>query len=223
MSCAEVFLFKADVSSSENCSVSVKKKAVSDFSHKFVSEHVSRMVGVPAEKLKYVFGEHGKPYIKGNPIYFNVSHCGNVILTAFCQEEIGVDIEIVREFNSDVPKRFFTEEERQYIDLSADKAEENRRFFEIWTAKEAFLKFCGVGISGGFDFCTADEKGVRGQIFSSKLGNANIIHCGGKIKLDKKDVLIYNDTNCNCCLVDYQISVCGREIDRINFQLVQNM
>lgn len=220
MNCVDVFMFKTSVDKFANAPISVQKKAVSDFSREFVSAHVLQITGIPVNELEYVYGVHGKPYIKGNPLYFNVSHCGNVILSAFASEEIGVDIEIVRKFNNAVPRRFFTDEERDYMDMSFDEAEADRRFFEIWTAKEAFLKLLGVGISGGFDFCTADEKGVRTDVFSPKFGNAKIIHRGVETELCKNDIVLNNIPRSDNFVYEYQISVCGREINEINLQLI---
>lgn len=219
MNCAEVFLIKVNVSGS----IPMQKKAVSDFSHKLVSSYTAESIGISESDIQFVYGEHGKPYIKGNPIYFNVSHCANVILAAFGQEEIGADIEIVRGFKASVAERFFTDDEKTYIDLSADNNEMNRRFFEIWTAKESFLKFCGVGLSGGFDFCTADKNGVRADVVSSELGKGKIIHCGGRIKFDENDIMLHNTSKNDSLEAEYVVSVCGREIDSIHFQLFQSI
>jgi phosphopantetheine--protein transferase-like protein len=220
MNYVDLFLLKADLSGFRDSSIAVQKKAVSDFSRRFVRQHVSKIIGVPAENLKFAYGERGKPYIKENPLYLNVSHCGNVVLAAFAPEEIGADIELVRSFNEGVVRRFFTDEERRYITLSADRSEEECRFFEIWTAKEAFLKFCGTGISGGFDFSTADENGLREEIFSPKLGTASVIHCGGRIKLTKSDIISNNTIKNNNYTAEYTISICSRNVNNVNFRYI---
>lgn len=223
MSRADVFLFRVNTDELANRSISAQKKAVSDFSREFVSFHTSQVTGVSPDKLEYIYGEHGKPYIKGNPLYFNVSHCGNIVLAAFASEEIGADIELVRTFNWAVVKKLFTCEEKNYMELSPNQTEADKRFFEIWTAKEAFLKLLGVGISGGLGFCTADEKGLRTDIFSPKFGSSRIIHKGGKIELCKNDIMLYNMKKYDGFANKYQISVCGREIRGINFQLIKNI
>ena len=221
MSYAQVFLLKADISKLSDKSVAIQKGAVSDFSHKFVTAQVSRFTGISKDRIEYVQGEHGKPYIKGNPLYFNLSHCGNLILAAFCDEEIGADIELVRNFNSRIADRLFTPDEMDYMAASSDKDEKNRRFFEIWTAKEAFLKLCGTGISGGFGFSTVYNGSLHKKICSEKLGSAVAIHHSGIIKLDKNEVLLHNMTTLGECNAEYQVCICGRKICGLEFQFIQ--
>lgn len=217
VSCAEIFVFRADLTEFADCSSARKKKAVSEIARDFVTAHVSQVTEIPAAKIEYLFNSHGKPYIAGNPLYFNVSHCGSIIAAAFCTEQIGVDIEFVRDFSDAVVRRYFTDDEKSYIDGSKGDEQSCERFFEIWTAKEAFLKFCGVGISGGFDFSTATDVGLRDRLYSPKLGSANIIHYNDKIKIFSNDIYVKNV----CCEDDgnakYCLSVCGNGIDCMNF------
>ncbi|MGN0474468.1 MAG: hypothetical protein ACI4IJ_05200, partial [Acutalibacteraceae bacterium] len=70
MSCAEIFVFRADLSEFESCSSARRKKAVSEIARNFVIGHVAHVTGIPTEEIKYLFNSHGKPYIDGNPLYF---------------------------------------------------------------------------------------------------------------------------------------------------------
>ena len=52
----------------------------------------------------------------------------------------------------ELAKKLFNEDELSYIagnGPSRKKSEMQRSFYEIWTAKEAYLKYLGSGISGG--------------------------------------------------------------------------
>lgn len=91
-------------------------------------------------------GAHGKPYFKESDIYFNISHTDALQAVAIGKSEVGVDIEKIRDVNLKVASRF-TKEEYDYV----MEAESSNRFFEIWTKKEAYLKFKGTGISGGLN------------------------------------------------------------------------
>lgn len=92
-----------------------------------------------------VRSSHGKPYFKYlNNFYFNVSHSHDLQVVAICDCEVGVDIERLRKADLRVAKRF-TQSEREYI----LKQDYNKRFFEVWTKKEAYLKYNGIGIKGG--------------------------------------------------------------------------
>lgn len=94
------------------------------------------------------YGLHGKPYLKGNPWYFNVSHSGEYLLFVQGQYEIGADIQRMRP--CDVAKmtgKCCTPQERDWV-LSGGTAEEQlRRFYSVWCRKEAYGKFLGCGLT----------------------------------------------------------------------------
>ena len=104
-----------------------------------------------------VRSSHGKPYFKYlNNFYFNVSHSHDLQVVAICDCEVGVDIQRLRKADLRVARRF-TQRERDYI-LEQDC---DMRFFEVWTKKEAYLKYKGIGLKGGlnsFDVFNIPEK-----------------------------------------------------------------
>ena len=91
-------------------------------------------------------GSHGKPYFPGTDIHFNISHSGDLKILAIAETPVGVDIEKVRKADLRVAKRF-CENEYNYI----TQKDSEHRFFEIWTKKEAYLKYKGTGLNGGLD------------------------------------------------------------------------
>lgn len=99
------------------------------------------------KNIEFSVNEYGKPYLKDNlsNFYFNVSHTNNAVVVAVSNQEIGVDIEKKREANLEIALRFFTKSEYSYIDKLPDKR--NERFYEIWTKKEAYIKFVGKGLA----------------------------------------------------------------------------
>ncbi|MCQ2345283.1 MAG: 4'-phosphopantetheinyl transferase superfamily protein [Paludibacteraceae bacterium] len=86
--------------------------------------------------------EWGKPFIKGGP-YFSISHCKNALMVGVSEKPIGVDVERVRNADIALVERTMNREERDCILNAADRA---LKFTELWTRKEAWLKWKGTGI-----------------------------------------------------------------------------
>ena len=101
-----------------------KEKIVSTiFKNKYVGE--------------YEINEQGKPISENK--FFNVSHSHGYVVFVLDNSPIGIDIEQIRSFNSDLIDFVSNEEEKNYI-------HDEITFFEIWTNKEALVKALGTGI-----------------------------------------------------------------------------
>lgn len=89
---------------------------------------------------------HGKPYLVGRELAFNVAHSGELAVIAIARGgvELGVDVEEHRDRIdvTAVARRFFTAAE------AAAVAAEPRQFFRLWCRKEAWLKARGTGLVG---------------------------------------------------------------------------
>ena len=113
--------------------------------------------GLPTNYFDIVPDTKGKLQILNfNELYINISHSKNMVAAAICTEEVGVDLEIIRPFSPRVAKKICNENELLYIfghipsesDFNKEYDTDTvSRFFEIWTAKEAYLKCTGEGIS----------------------------------------------------------------------------
>jgi len=91
------------------------------------------------------YGDHGKPYFEDfNDFQFNISHSGGLVAVACSAEEIGVDIEILREVDLKISNRFFTVEEKNFV-------KDRKSFFYVWTRKEAYVKRDGRGMAKGLN------------------------------------------------------------------------
>ncbi len=108
------------------------------------SEQSAAVWGLLRELLfKRGFGEipeilrnrYGKPYFKGNPIYFSLSHTAGAVAAAISDREIGVDLQIVRPISRRVAERFLATD-------STDPRDLTRR----WVEFESYGKFLGCGI-----------------------------------------------------------------------------
>jgi 4'-phosphopantetheinyl transferase len=93
--------------------------------------------------------EHGRPEVEGaGPLSFSLSHSGTVGVIAVAEAKVGADVEVVR------PRRHLERVAARVMPAGAferwSALPEPRRieaFLETWTAKEAFLKLLGVGLT----------------------------------------------------------------------------
>ncbi len=108
---------------------------------------------IPVEEIRLERTGQGKPYAAGLPLHFSVSHSGDWVAVALDRRPIGIDIEMLRPLDLRIAKRVCTQTELRLLfdgpPLFAPTADPLllRRFFEIWTAKEAFFKQIGTGIT----------------------------------------------------------------------------
>jgi len=94
--------------------------------------------------------ERGKPYIEGNPVYFNLSHSGSLVLCGISDQDIGVDIQLRTDFAFEkISDRYFTEQEKGQLEKCNSREEKAIWFYRFWTAKEAYAKLTGEGIGYG--------------------------------------------------------------------------
>ncbi len=93
--------------------------------------------------------EHGKPYIKELPdVHFSISHGGGFWACAVGDCEAGLDLQDVREADTErIARRFFDPSEVAWL-AEHDGAE---AFFRIWAKKESYVKYTGKGLAEGLD------------------------------------------------------------------------
>jgi len=108
---------------------------------------------VPVSAWQFGLGSHGKPFVatpQGAGLRFSLSYTATLIAIAISPKfELGVDIELVPGTISEVPWQVLTQAERQFI-RTLPEAEQFTEFLNIWTIKEAYTKYLGVGASLDF-------------------------------------------------------------------------
>lgn len=161
-----------------------------------------KFLGVKNNNLIIERNAYGKPYFVGvDTLYHNISHSGRFVLCGISSEQIGVDIEEIKEPNMDIVQFFFTEQEYAAM-LGLREDEVKKMFYTYWTLKESYTKRIGMGLS------------IPLNSFNIKQVNDNFevdkTTCSGKIQLytcsieagymisaaysnDKKVKLIYTD------------------------------
>ena len=83
--------------------------------------------------------DNGKPYLDFCKV--SLSHSGDMAVCAISSNEVGIDIERIRNITPRNKYKLFTPRENEYVNQFEDGI--NIRFLEVWTRKEALLK-CGV-------------------------------------------------------------------------------
>ncbi len=104
----------------------------------------------PPASLSFTYGPQGKPSLEqGNGhIEFNLSHSGDYVAIAIAERRVGIDLEQVRTLNS-LPalcERCLSPGEKINL-LTLPEPQATLQFFRYWTAKEAYLKGVGWGLS----------------------------------------------------------------------------
>ena len=127
--------------------------------------HALREEGVFSDMPEFFYGEHQKPYLRNYPgWHFNFSHCKNAVCCVLSHEEVGVDIEEIKEYKESLAEYVCNEEEFKALNGSDNQAD---GFYKLWTQKEAVFKMLGSGI-------TKDIKNVLNKGFfvdSYKIGD----------------------------------------------------
>lgn len=119
-------------------------------SRAFLRIVLGKYLGVDASQMKFRSASHGKPGLAGNSAtHFNLSHTEGLTAIAVTRVgAVGVDVERIRDQADtlDLADRFFSKKEAEWIRSRAEP-ERAASFFACWTAKEAFVKARGGGLS----------------------------------------------------------------------------
>lgn len=118
-----------------------------------VRSTLSRYAPVAPAQWRFGANAYGRPHIEAGQgiagLNFNISHThGLIALAVTLAREIGVDVEHVRhrQVSLGIAHRFFAAEEVAALAQVA-AAQQQDRFFEYWTFKEAYIKARGMGLS----------------------------------------------------------------------------
>lgn len=118
---------------------------------------LSFYLSLPPEAIEFQYNDYGKPelvdYLNNQQLQFNLSHSENLAIYAITSYHlIGVDVEYIRPMPDaeNLAKRFFAYQEFEQISY-LPTTKKDKEFFTLWTAKEAYLKAIGKGLSGGLE------------------------------------------------------------------------
>lgn len=134
------------------------------FAEVLVRYGLKKHFGLEKEAVSIVSNEYGRPELKERKdIHYNVSHSGDWVICAFSSFPVGVDVEIEKEHNLDIAKRFFAKREYEVLRESGNPKE---LFISYWTLKESYVKAEGKGMQIPFDTFSFDisEDEIRLQV-----------------------------------------------------------
>ena len=155
---------------------------------------------------------YGKPYLRNFPkFHFNLSHTRNAIAVAFSDKEIGIDIERIKFADFRIADRFFTIQEREYMNKSADK---DYAFYKIWTRKEAYVKWKGIGFAmppNSFDVISDD--GITSIINTTKIDKYLISICGESLIVKEPSMTVFTE---------YEMRARFTPVDRSKYRPISN-
>jgi 4'-phosphopantetheinyl transferase len=116
----------------------------------YLRTQIARHLDCTAQDVEIELGAQGKPYLPGNPLYFNLSHSEDLGVYALrASGPLGIDVEYTT-LTTDLMalgERCFTPHEMAVLGTCADEAAQRQTFFAFWTAKEARMKLTGEGMA----------------------------------------------------------------------------
>ena len=89
---------------------------------------------------------NGKPYLDGNALYFSVTNTKGLTAIAVSRQEVGLDAEFRNQRRLDALQARLTPLERE------------EDFFELWTAKEAYIKYRGETLARLLSALTYEQR-----------------------------------------------------------------
>lgn len=118
------------------------------------------------KEIEVILNEFGKPFIKNNPFFYSVSHSGSLVMLATAPIELGCDIEYMHDYDINLAKRFYTDDEYQNIIHSLNEKEE---FFKTWTKKESYVKSEGQGLKIALNSFSSLKETISSKIIYSEI------------------------------------------------------
>jgi 4'-phosphopantetheinyl transferase len=129
---------------------------------------LSRYQGVPPQDWVFSAGPRGRPRISAPrlepALEFNIAHSADLVLLGVTSgRTLGVDVESLTMRDVDIAglDRYFAAEESTAL-LALPEPARRRRFFELWTLKESYIKARGMGLAVGLDAVRFEFAGEHG-------------------------------------------------------------
>ena len=136
---------KEQLNAEYRCQTDAVKSRIDKKNEKGKEESLSALC-LLRRAIKKVFGgtdytvkynENGKPFT--DKCFVSLSHSGGFVACALSDKNIGLDIEVLKNIKRRDVYIFFTDREKNYVNENPRLL--SQRFLEIWTKKEAAVKF----------------------------------------------------------------------------------
>ena len=132
--------------------------------HRLLQYGLRAVFGIVPAGNAWRTGDYGKPYLENlEGVHFNISHSGQMAMCAVGNAPVGADIERIGIVTEILARRILSEEEWDRYAASWDKV---RFFYQVWTLKEAYFKYCGTGLTDDIKSITVcpDGSGIRSSV-----------------------------------------------------------
>jgi len=103
-----------------------------------------RQRGLSEKEMEYMVDTNGKPFFAHcSNLFFSLSHSGDWAACTLSDQQVGVDVQVLSEYNARVSERCFSKEEAKVLaQLSGE--ERDREFTRLWVRKESLVKYFGT-------------------------------------------------------------------------------
>ena len=104
---------------------------------------LTHLFGENSNAPTLVYGANGKPYLADKPdTFFSITHSNKWVFIAIADCEIGIDAQMPRKVCPRLAARSTSPEELAWV-----KENTEPNFTRLWTMKEAYLKYTGIGLT----------------------------------------------------------------------------
>ena len=131
-------------------------------------------------------GDYGKPFLRLDGCFFNLSHSADAVICALSDREIGADVQMKAMLQPAVIKRCFSEEEKAFIRAAADPDD---AFTEIWVKKESFCKLKGRGLSLSPASFSVFDKEIAPLLWHETAGEYHLAVCSSDVPSAQIEVI----------------------------------
>lgn len=130
--------------------------------HAFLRIQLGKLMKQKPSAISFLRNPHGKPYIEGNKIYFNLSHTKKrAFIGIHLSCPIGVDVEDKID-------------DHNLLKISGNSKKDPETFLRFWCAEEAYLKAVGTGFTSERPklICSSSSQGV--DLFKKNGSNIHV-------------------------------------------------
>ncbi len=106
------------------------------------------------------YGPHGKPFFRELGLQFNISHSHGLAVCGLSSLPLGVDVERARRFSPALRERTAAPEEAGLWQTDSPDG----TLTQLWTCKESYIKYTGLGLSQGVEGIRFAALGQRPQL-----------------------------------------------------------
>ena len=103
---------------------------------------IKKHFGISPEKQEIFFNENGKPFLKNENVFFNVSHSGDFVACVVGTKNVGVDVQKIATYKKRTAEYIFDKDSADKIEKAENK---NLEYTKQWAKLESFLKLKGTG------------------------------------------------------------------------------